>query len=310
MGFDLNNLNAYTEENRMPLFKKAIMTPKTLEYIGVMPDVKSSAAINIISGDLVGQAGACGWNEDGTTLLTQRTMTVCPLKINEAYCIDDLEAYWTQKQLRPGSYNEDMGGIEGSFAEFKSEKVAELVENLIWNGSTTGGTGNLALCDGFRELLKQEGTYINGNVSGLTFTLATAIDVVDLMVDQLPADLQGSEDIVLFMGLDYFRIYSRALRDANLYNYPSTETGVVSTEMFVPGTGIKVVGLKPLNGTNEMVLAESTAEGRNLWFGTDLLNDFGTLDMFYDKNDDEVRLRVKWKQGVQVAFPDQVVYFK
>jgi hypothetical protein len=47
-----------------------------------------------------------------------------------------------------------------------------------------------------------------------------------------------------------------------------------------------------------------------MWVGTDLLNEQEKFELFYAKEADEMRFVTEFKLAVQVAFPDEVVYFK
>ena len=49
---------------------------------------------------------------------------------------------------------------------------------------------------------------------------------------------------------------------------------------------------------------------QNLYIGTDLLNEQDRFELFYAKEADEMRFVVEFKFGVQVAFPDEVVFWK
>jgi len=100
MSLNVSGLSVFTDENKMELIKKSVLGGRTTQFITVQPDIKSSASINIIDSTLDAQAGACGWNAAGTTALSQRNLAVCPIKINEAICLDTLESYYTQKMMR------------------------------------------------------------------------------------------------------------------------------------------------------------------------------------------------------------------
>ena len=73
----------------------------------------------------------------------------------------------------------------------------------------------------------------------------------------------------------------------------------------VPGTNVKVVAVKGLNGTSRLILSRQA----NLYIGTDLLNDAEQFSIFYSKDNDEVRFVAKLKIGTQLAFPEFVVEF-
>ena len=307
MGLDVSGLSVYTDENKMDLIKKSVLEGRSLEFLTVQPDIKSSATINIIDSTLVGQAGSCGFNSDGTTVLSQRTLSVAPIKVNESICVDTLESYYTQKMMNPGSYNESIP-FEQIYAEDKAEKIADMLESIVWKGDTAG-SGNIALADGLLKVIDAEGAVVDGNTGAVTvatgITAANVVDIVDGMVAAVPADIIDAEDIVLFMGYDNYRTYAKALRDANLFAYTGAEDQGQKFSQMVPGTNVKVVAVKGLNGTSRLILSRQA----NLYIGTDLLNDAEQFSIFYSKDNDEVRFVAKLKIGTQLAFPEFVVEF-
>jgi hypothetical protein len=304
MSLNVSALSTYTDELKMELIKKSVLEGRTTQLITVQPDIKSAASINIIDSTLELQAGACGWNDAGTTALSQRDIAVCPIKVNESICLDTLESYYTQKMMQPGSYNEEIP-FEQMFAEEKAGKISAVIDDIIWKGSVTGGTGNLALCNGFIELAGGS-SVVDGNTSSATaIDASNVIDLVDDMVTALPADIIDADDLHLFVGYDTYRLYSKALRDANLFHYTGAEDQGQEFSQMVPGTNVRVIAVRGLNGTNKMMLSRAA----NLYFGTDLLSDAEEFRIFYSEDNDEVRFRAKWKMGVQFAFPEFVVYF-
>lgn len=304
MSLNVSALSTYTDELKMELIKKSVLEGRTTQLITVQPDIKSAASINIIDSTLELQAGACGWNDAGSTALSQRDIAVCPIKVNESICLDTLESYYTQKMMQPGSYNEEIP-FEQMFAEEKAGKISAVIDDIIWKGNVTGGTGNLALCDGFIELAGGS-SVVDGNTSSATaIDASNVIDLVDDMVTALPADIIDADDLHLFVGYDTYRLYSKALRDANLFHYTGAEDQGQEFSQMVPGTNVRVIAVRGLNGTNKMFLSRAA----NLYFGTDLLSDAEEFRIFYSEDNDEVRFRAKWKMGVQFAFPEFVVFF-
>lgn len=307
MSLNVNGLTAYVDENKMALIKKSVLGGRTLRYINVQPDIKSSATINIINSNLVAQAGGCGFNDDGTTVLTQQTLSVTPLKVNESICLDTLEEYYIQKTMRPGSYNEDIP-FEEIFASEKADKINALIDDLIWKGNVST-TGQTSLVDGFIKLadVTFSGSVVTGNVNSVTaVTASNIIAIVDGMSSVVPNDILGLDDLHLFVGYDFYRTYALALRNANLFHYTGTENQGEDFSQMIPGTNIRIIALRGLNGTNKAFLSSAS----NLYFGTDLLSDAEEFQIFYSADFDEVRFRAKWKMGVQFAFPTNVVYFK
>lgn len=309
MSLNVSDLTAYVEQNRLPLIKKAVLGGRTLQYITTQPDVKSSIAINIINSDLVAQAGACGWNESGETILSQEILTVEDLRVNEAICLNTLETYYTQKLMQPGSYNEQIP-FEQIYTEEKAEKVAALVEDLMWKGNTTlTGSTNLNKADGFLRKIDTvySGSVVNGNVSGLTaITAANIVGIIDAINSVIPTDILAMDDLTIFVGYDVFRTYTLALRNLNLFHFTGDQNQGGDYTLLVPGSATRIVATRGLNGTNRIVATYA----KNLYFGTDLLSDFEEFKIFYSEDYDEVRTRIKWKQGVAAAFPEFIVNFK
>lgn len=307
MALNLSGLSAYTDQNAMDLIKEAVLRGRTVDLVQVQGGVKSSATINRLSTTLNAAAGACGWSATSSTTLDQRTISVCDIKINESICLNDLENYYTQIQMNPGSYNTEIP-FEQLYSENKRDQIMGLVEDLIWKGDT-GGSGNLALCDGFKKLFDAGITASSayyGTYSTNTTTLAsTIVAKVDEAIGKLNTDIIDTDDLHLFMSYADYRIYARALRDANYFAYTGAENQGLDFSQVHPGTNVRVVAVRGLNGTNRWVLTRAS----NLYVGTDLLSDAEDFRIFYSQDNDEVRFLAKWKLGVQVAWFDEVVYY-
>lgn len=306
MALNVNGLTAYVNQERMQLIKKMILGGRSMNFLTIQPDIKSAASINLLSSNLVAQAGGCGFTDAGETILTQNTLNVCPLKVNESICIDTLEQYYTQVMLAPGSYDTDFG-FEQLYTEEKVSQISSLIDTLIWQGDTSL-TGQTGLCDGFISLA--ETTYsastVDGNTSNATaITANNIITLVDDMVAAVPVNIIANDDLYLYMGYDTYRLYALALRNSNLFHYTGAEDQGEQFSQMVPGTNVRAIAVKGLNGTNKMFLSAKS----NLYAGVDLMSDYENLEIFYSMDFQEVRVVAKWKMGVNAAFWDYVVYF-
>lgn len=307
MSLNLVGLNAYTNENAMDLIKEAVLRGRTVDLVQVQGGIKSSATINRLSTTLNAQAGACGWSATGSTILDQRTITVCDIKINESICLNDLEAYYTQVMMNPGSYNTEIP-FEQLFAENKRDQIMALVEDLIWKGNTVSGSGNLALCDGFVKLFNDGITASNTAQYG-TFSVSNAgneiVAKVDEAIGKINADIVDADDLHIFMSYPLYRTYAKALRDANYFAYTGAENQGQDFSQIHPGTNVRVIAVRGLNGINRFALTRAS----NMYVGTDLLSDAEDFRIFYSQDNDEVRFLAKFKLGVQVAWLDEVVWY-
>tara|TARA_R110002167_G_scaffold287240_1_gene492121 strand:+ start:2492 stop:3403 length:912 start_codon:yes stop_codon:yes gene_type:complete len=300
MGFNLTSLTDYVNQEKSGLIAKSVLGATTLDYIRTISGIKSSQSINILDGaDIVAQAGDCAFSPDGSTAITQVFVAVEKVKFNESYCLQDLEEYFTQVFMKPGN-PEDMGTpTEALFVESKADNINSWLEKNIWQGDVaTGGI--------FDGLLTYLAGAIDGNPSAATaITSANVIDLVDDMIALQPEKLQLEDDNRLFVSPAVFRLYVQGLVKANLYHYPSVVNGAAPTEMFVPGTNIKLTSTPGLTGSTSMVLSKED----NLVYGTDLLNEEEEFDLFYSRDNRDYRFISEFKAGTAVVFADEVVYF-
>jgi hypothetical protein len=313
MALDLSALTNYVKENELQLTSAAIFSAKTASLIeargNVQVGIKSAETINVMTTDAVFQAGGtCGFNSSGTTTITQRTLTVGKIKIQESICPKTFEAKYTQKALREGSTYDYMA-YATEYSAQKVQRIGAALETAIWQGDTASGTANLNKFDGIVKIIDAlgfggAGDPIDGNAADLTtLTSSNVIAAVDSVFAALPAALLDKDDVVIFCGNDTFREYVIALRTANLFHYP---VDAANMELVVPGTAVKLIGVNGLNGTDKMFGVSMS----NLYLGTDMLNEQDRFELFYAKEADEMRFVVEFKLGVQVAFPDEVVYWK
>lgn len=317
MSLSLATMTAYVEQNASDLIKEAVLKGRTVDLVTVQGGIKSAQTINRISTSLSGQAGACGWNAAGTTTLDQRTITVSDIKINEAICLNDLEAYYTQVAMNPGSYNTAIP-FEQTFAENKRDQIMAMIEDIVWRGNTSTGSGNLALADGFVKLFDagvtaSSGRYITYSAAALSgagsggaysATSSNIVELVDELARLVNTNVIDTPDLHVFVSYADYRTYAKLLRDLNLFAYTGAENQGQEFSQIHPGTNIRVIAVRGLNTANRILLAEAS----NLYIGTDLLSDAEDFKVFYSQDFDEVRFLAKFKLGVQVAFIENVVW--
>jgi hypothetical protein len=316
MALDLTSLANYIKENEAQLTAAAIFKPKTASLVeqfgNVQVGIKSSEQINIMTTDAIFQAGGtCGFNASGTTTFTQRLLSVGKIKVQESICPKTFESKYTQKALRQGSTYDYMA-YASEYSGQKVERIGAALETALWQGDTASLNGQLNKFDGLLKIVDSlgfggAGDPINGNPTGITvatgITTGNVIAIVDGIFQLIPASLLDKDNVVIFCGNDTFREYVVALRNANLYHHP---VDAVNMELIVPGTSVKLIGVNGLNGTDKLFCTHMT----NMYLGTDLLNESERFELFYAKESDEMRFVTEFKLGIQVAFPDEVVYFK
>lgn len=294
MALNVNDITGYVEEQRLPLIKKTVVGGDTIAKINLQTGVKGSAALNILNTAVVLQDGSnCGWNEEGTSEMTQRVLKTSPIAVNMSFCDKKLLDTWANYDVKVAAGQKELPFAE-DFIEGVVKQVIGANEKLIWQGDATNGSGNLALFDGFLTILAGEASVITDTLSG-----ATVSDCINAAYDAIPSNIITKASI--FVGQDMFKTYVQELTNANLYHYNPKVDG--SFTVVMPGTEVAVYGVAGLNGTDKVVASDA----ENLFVGVDLAGDDEKFEFWYSQDNREFRLAIEYNMGVQVAFPDEVV---
>ena len=309
MAYNFGNLNAYTDQERLPLITKAVFSARSAALFTKQVGIKFAAALNLMDTDAVLQGGdLCGYTSSGTTTFSQRNITVGRMKVMETLCPRALEQYWMQTQLTAGSMYDGVP-FEQAFAEQKALRIAEALENAIWQGN--------AYFSGVNQLLNAaSGSTISGNTGAVSasvgITASNVIGIFDAIYNQIPQAILTKQDLVIFCGWNNYRTLVQAFKQGNatgglavLYNQVDLAS-LANGEFMYPGTNVRVIAVPGLTNTNRIVCSYLG----NFFYGTDLLSDEEQFSIFYARENDEIRSIAAFKAGVQIAYPDLVVDFR
>jgi len=311
-GFDMTALSEYVNETRLPLLTKSLFENNTARYLQLMTGVKHKENLNIVDDKIWFQDGSvCGFGASGDTVFTKREMHVGKIKVEKKWCISDLENFWSQVVLPLGSTYTSLP-LEQVLVNHLMGLLAEANELAVWQSQRGGSNVNLNKFDGLRRIIDTASGVVQANASGFgtpltAITASNALESTDRMVAALPAGLVNKNDLAMFMGWDYFRKLLLNLRTANNFHIDGGDAGPFRTGILNhPTWGIPVVAVHGLNNLNEAYMMRSN----NGFLGTDLAGEDDDIDLWYEKKDDAILARVKFKMGTQVAFPGEVVRFK
>jgi hypothetical protein len=294
------------------LIIKSFFTPKTASYMQKLTGVKSAIQVPSLTDDFYWAAGAtCGSiTASGDTTISARVLTVAPIKIEKSWCIADLEKKYTQLMLSPGSNYESLpGGIDEAFMNFIMGSQGEKVEIALWQSVSGGGNSDFtSKFNGLIQVIGAASGTINANASAFitpvtAITAANVISVLQAIYQAIPVAILDKEDLRIFIGTDTSRLYQQALITANLFNYiPSADS---LGEYYLHGTNVKIVPVPGLNGTAKAYALRAS----NMFLGTDLEGEEEELKTWYSLDFDSVYMRMKFKLGVQISQPTEIVRF-
>lgn len=290
----MTSLTAYVEQRRLPLIKEAVLKAKSASLFNLQTDIKTSAALNLLSTAIqFGDGLACGWNEAGTQTLSQRILATGNIKINMAYCDKEMLKYWTQYQVRVAAGQKTLP-FEEDFVNAVVENVKAAIETAIWQGDTASETNNLKYFDGLLKILKDAAGTVDVTITG-----TSAYDDIMAVYNAIPEKVLDGASILV--GSDTFRKFIQELVAKNYYHYSGEN---LNGEIMLPGSQVKVIAVNGLNGTDKIVAGQLD---KNFFYGCDMMNDEEKFELWYSQDFREFRLAIEFNAGVQVAFPDEVV---
>lgn len=298
-GFDLSALLTYVDEQKFDLITRSFLGGKTISNITKQDGCKGDTQINLIDGSSTFQANSCSFNPLGSTTFTQRLLKIGDIKEDDQYCVKDLNDYYTEKFVNPGSYSSDIG-IEETLAELKANNAADYLENLAWKGDSTAGAGDLDLTDGYLAIMTNDANVVDE--TSLDFTASNIIAKIDAVIAAVDSDILNANDLILYMGNDTFSTYRIALIDANLYHPDYTKDNDFEMRIHRALT-IKVIGTHGLTGEASVVLSPKS----NMFMGVDLDDEESSFEFWEDKGNRVIKFLSNFKAGFQYARSEYVV---
>jgi hypothetical protein len=318
MAFNVAALSAYVKENADKLIAATLMSSKTaklIEQFGtVLTEVKSSEKIGQLETDATFQDGSvCGFTSSGSTVFSQRTVTVGDIKIEEELCLKNLEKKYTQQMLSAGANYDSPDDFDFNqwWIDRKVTHAANALEVAIWQGDTTSGDGQLNKFDGLIKQITGAADEINANhtdyitavitTAGGGITQANVISVLQAIVKATPTKLKQQSDYRVFCGYDVIEMANLALYDANKFHHTASNPD----EFMIPGTTVKAVAVPGLDRTKGLFGFRLS----NVYVGTDLLSDTTEVKVWYNIDEEKTRYRNAFKYGVNVAITAECVKF-
>jgi hypothetical protein len=308
MAFNVSSLTNYVNEQSTDLISRLYFEKTSSDYFTLQSGVKKTDALHLLAVTAFPQDGSgCSPTASGSVVFTNRDITVGQITYFDGFCMKDLIPKYTQILLRAGNAETEDMAFEAEVADSIIKTIMEHNETADWQGDTASGNVFINRYDGLIKIIGAAGTAIAGNTSAATSITSGASGNVDTIINNIcnarPAKVKSALNQVLFVGQDTFDKFVDTLNAKNLFNVDATSWANYSVS--IPGKNVTLVGVVGLDGTNRMFLGTSD----NFFLGFDLQNDEEEFDMWYEKLEDKVYYRVKFKRGLQVAYPNEIVQF-
>ena len=307
MAFDVTGLTAYVDEQAMKLIVGSVAGGNLAKYATLQSGVKTTTTINILDTDVNLVDGGCGRTATGTTTLSQRSIVPNSLAVYEDLCSADLEATYQSVMLKQGVTNElTQIPFEEIYMNLKIAKIQKQIEVLDWTGTVGAGS--------YAGLAANHATVVDVSAptAGIQ-TASTIIESLSFLAQSMDEDIAAADDIKIFLGMDLFLMYQRAIADGNYFHY--VVDGEVGNELPLVGfPQVTVVGTVGLSRRNRAVVGDVVAyltRGSNIVIGVDLpeeeANDYRA---WYDPNDRIFKTSFAFRRGINWAFPTEACKLK
>lgn len=313
MSFDISTLTGFTVEDAGRFFSKAVLGAKVSQMMVKVIGIKSAIKLPTLDMgyDILQSDTDCTFDDGQNDLIiAQRTLTPVDIKINEKYCVKELEPFFTQKILPPGGDYQTVPP-ELRLFDIVAERVQKVIELAVVRG-ILGGASAIAsfnLFDGMLETVSNDiaaGDIPAAQQTSLDLTPTDIIASFRAMYDALPADnfnaTVGDGDWVIYCSPQSKATYDRAYQAA----FGLHQNGVGFDKNFLDTTGIEIVSLDGFReDTSQAILTRKS----NWWMGVDIDGEETelTLELGAGSEARDLFLTALFKMGIQDKFPSEMV---
>lgn len=298
MALDLSGLTKYVDECNVQLIRKNVFTADSLFQL--FPNwetgIKTKKKIGIISVDANLGDCACGWSNDGNQEITERFIEVACIKSADEICDIDLIEYFTGKMIRIGAGVESLGQLYEEFVDGIMDSIRKRTEALVWQGDTASADDNLNKFDGIIKIIEDE----TPADQKITITSGSALNNLLSLSTRITQNMTARGNVVAFVDPRISEGVWNSLFFANLYNYAASANG---EERRLPN-GLRLIPAEGLRGTGAVVITPLS----NIVIGTDFQNDLERVKFWYSDDDQIWKYIIKFFLGVQIIFPDEIIY--
>jgi len=266
----------------------------------------------LATGSLVTAAG-CDFVPNSSVTLTERIIQPVELQVNLQLCKYDFVNDWESQSMGYGLGQ----SLPPKFSDFMiahvAAEVAQNTEFNIWQGDTAGAT--YTSFDGFEKLIAAAVTAgdipAGQALTSVALTSANIIEKLSDVVEAIPSQVYGKEDLFLYISSKAAKLYVQALGGFAANGLGANGVNAQGTQWWNNGSltvnGVKIFVCPGLSD-DKMYAAQRS----NLYFGTGLLNsthEVKVLDMADLDGCNNVRMVMRFTSAVQFGIASDLVEY-
>ena len=263
----------YAGEKMQGFISAALLSANTLDAGGITikPNVKFREVIKVLSTDDILKDGSCDFTATSTVTLTERYLDPKELQVNVQLCKQDFRSDWDAISMGMSAHDNLPPSFQDYLVGYMAGKVAEKMEKTIWNGADANDgefDGLIALATADADVIDVTGV----SLAAGGITAENVIDELGKVVDAIPQEIYGKEDLKLFVAPNVARAYVRALGGFGANGLGGSGTGAQGTQWYTNGAlSFDGVSIFMSNGIPSSYIV--AAQTSNLMYGCGVLND-------------------------------------
>ena len=252
----------------------ALLSARTLDngYITVVPNVKYKQVIQKVAVDSIVNDASCDFTTSGTVALTERILEPKELQVNLELCKQNFVASWEALQLGYSAFDEVPASFTDYLVSYIGGKVAEATEISIWQGNSATNGQFQGIYNELSSSVVAGGVNapVTSSVSG-SITSTNVLTALNALVDSIPAEVYGKEDLMIYVPTNVGKAYQQALAGGSAgANGWNNQMNVGEKPMNFNGIELAMCPGLPASA---MVAAQKS----NLFFGTGLMSDYNEV---------------------------------
>jgi hypothetical protein len=297
----------YAGEKQQGFISAALLSANTLDAGGmtIKPNVKFREVIKVLSTDDILKDGSCDFAATSTVTLTERYLDPKELQVNVQLCKQDFRSDWDAISMGMSAHDNLPSSFQDYLVGYMAAKVASKMEQTIWNGADS----NEGEFDGLIALAEADADVID--VVGTTIDASNVIAELGKVIDALPQEIYGKEDLKLYVAPNVARAYVRALGGFGANGLGANGTNGQGTQWYTNGSlSFDGVAIFMSNGipSSHIVAAQTS----NLMYGCGVLsdkNEVKVIDLADIDGSQNVRVVMRMAATVNFGIGAEIVLY-
>lgn len=298
MAWDLSGLTPYVEDCNVPLIRKTVFNESPIidQLPNWMTGIKTCADLGLLSVDVDLGDCACGFTPGGDTTIAPRQICVACIQIMGEICDLDLTEYFTGKYIRRTAGEENIADeLYREFIEAFLANVRLKTDILIFQGDTDSADPNLNKFDGILKIIEDDTPAANK----FNITTGNPQSAMAILGTKITRDMRARGEVVAMV--DPQVQYALAM---SAWAMCPCQPGQTYDSYTTLPNGLRIIPAEGLRGTGAIIITPIS----NIIIGTDFANDREKFKFWFSDDNQVWRYIIKFYLGVQIAFPDEVIY--